>query len=161
MLQTAKIASNCVRTILLNSNTTPADMTIHRYLLPRLISFVVDLESNDPEDARSLVCQALTQYVATSIPLEKQAVGMVLVFTMLLKRASEEGQAVYQETCSRFLELAAVDQAAFKGIVSGLGEEQRGCFEKVLMSGRQMKKNADEAGQEQPTIALKMNFGSE
>ena len=163
--QTAKIAANCIRTLLLNQHPTPADATLHSYLLPHLIKFAIDTEPDDPEGARGHVSAALTQYVAVVSP-ERRAVAMALVFPTLLKRASLEGEDVYEETRGRLLELAAVDQMAFKGIVAGLGEDQRAFFETVLMSGRRKGGNGGReedagtvGGSGQPSIALKMDFG--
>ncbi|EHL03804.1 hypothetical protein M7I_0087 [Glarea lozoyensis 74030] len=61
---TAKVAANCIRSLLLQSPKTPADQSIARFLLPRLIAFVTT-ETEDPENARSLVSHALSTYVTT------------------------------------------------------------------------------------------------
>ncbi len=86
---------------------------------------------------------------------------MALVVPALLSRAaSEEGQAVYRETSSRLLEIASVDQAAFRGVVAGMNEAQKAFMEEVIKSGRQtgvVEKESSDSGQ--PTIALKMDFG--
>ncbi|KAJ2906773.1 Pof6 interactor protein 1 [Zalerion maritima] len=169
---TAKIAANCIRSLLLNPHPTTADQTMHRFFLPRLVKFITDVSPSDPEGARTLVSQSLVQFVsAVSLP-ERRPVAMALVFPALLKRAADEGgemeaagedaASLYKETSERFLELAALDQMAFKGIVAGLGEEQKTFFEKVLVSGRDSardRRKSDDGGGEQPTIALKMDFG--
>lgn len=82
---------------------------------------------------------------------------MSLFVPMLLERARVE-KGIGRETASRLLELAQVDQDAFRNVVASLQPAQRSFMEEVLRS--------DAAGREkvrpessQPTIALKMNFG--
>ncbi|KAI1444902.1 ARM repeat-containing protein [Annulohypoxylon stygium] len=157
---TAKIAANCIRSLLLQSSPTHADQSMARYLLPRLISFVVDTEPEDPEGARKLVSHTLTQYVATLGSGHTQ-IAMSVVVPAMLSRASSEGTEVYQETSTRLLELASADQAGFRGVVAAMSEGQRAFMEEVIRSGRQTggpAKGSSNRGQ--PTIALKMDFGS-
>ncbi|KAL8381507.1 hypothetical protein RB595_005664 [Gaeumannomyces hyphopodioides] len=181
---TAKIAANCVRSLVVQSNPTPADQSIARYLLPRLVSFVTNTEPDDPERARALVSQALASLVA-AIPKdqgEAVAVAMALVVPTLLAGAAAEdddgnddddndndgrsgragggGGVVFRETSARLLELASVDQKAFRGVVAGMSEGQRAFMEEVIRSGRKATADKDAgASTGQPSIALKMNFG--
>lgn len=159
-LQTAKIAANCVRSLLLQASPTPADQSISRYLLPRLVAFVVNTDPEDPENARKLVAHSLTQYVAT-IEADHAQIVMAVVAPALLSRASTEGADVYQETSARLLEMASAHQTAFRGIVAAMSEGQKAFMEEVIRSGRQTgteNKSASSASG-QPTIALKMDFG--
>ncbi|KAK8849177.1 Pof6 interactor protein 1 [Apiospora arundinis] len=160
---TAKIAANCVRSLLLQASPTPADQSIARYLLPRLISFVTNTDPEDPEDARKLVALSLAQYVPHVGPDHAQIV-MAVVAPTLLSRASSEGAGVYAETSARLLEMASADQAAFRGIVAAMSEGQKAFMEEVIRSGRSQG-GAGQGGDKressggQPTIALKMDFG--
>ncbi|KAL3425845.1 hypothetical protein PVAG01_02636 [Phlyctema vagabunda] len=159
---TAKVAANCIRSLLLSSPKTAADQSIARYLLPRLITFVTNTENEDPENARSLICHALTTFTST-LTGKQRGVSMSIVMPVLLKRASSEGESVYKETSARLLELAASDQQTFRTVVGGLGDAQRGFMESVITAGRasgQGKAQSDDSGDRQPTIALRMNFGS-
>ncbi|KAL7626024.1 hypothetical protein AAE478_002793 [Parahypoxylon ruwenzoriense] len=156
---TAKIAANCIRSLLLQPSPTLADQSIARYLLPRLIGFVVDTEPEDPEEARKLVSHTLTQYVGTLGSGHSQ-IAMSIVAPALLSRAASEGAEVYHETSARLLELASVDQAGFRGVVAAMSEGQKAFMEEVIRSGRQTngpEKGTDNTGQ--PSIALKMDFG--
>lgn len=158
---TAKIAANCIRSLLLQPKPTVADETIARFLLPRLISFVTNTEREDPELARALTAQTLTQYVGV-VSKDHKAIAMSLVVPTLLSRAASEGGEgdIYRETSARLLELASADQTSFRGVVAGMSEGQKAFVEEVIKSGRQSQevKDADvESGQ--PTIALKMDFG--
>ncbi len=122
---------------------------------------MTNTEPEDPENARGLVSHTLSSYVAAA-PREHVPVGMALVVPALLSRAaSEHGQAVYRETSARLLELASVDQPAFRAVVAAMSDGQRAFMEEVIRSGRQAA--AGEASKDtaagQPTIALKMNFG--
>lgn len=168
--QTARIAANCVRSLVLQPRHTPADQTIVRHLLPRLVAFVTNTEPEDPERARPHVAQTLSSYVA-AVPRDHAPIAMALVVPTLLSRAaSEDGgekDAVYRETSARLLELASVDQAAFRGVVAGMSEGQKAFMEEVIRAGRQSaagagagEKGAGAAnGGGQPSIALKMDFG--
>ncbi|KAB5558698.1 armadillo-type protein [Coniochaeta sp. 2T2.1] len=160
---TARISANCIRSLLLTPHPTPADATIARHLLPRLLSFIINTDPEDPEHARSLVSQTLTFYIAT-LPKDRVPVGMALVVPALLARAASEEEAaeeeqVEKETSARLLELAGVDQVAFRGVVAGMSEEQKGFMEGVIRAGarRGGGKTEEEGGR--PAIALRMDFG--
>lgn len=89
------------------------------------------------------------------------AVATALVAPALLSRAASEGAETYRETSARLLELASVDQAAFRGVVAGMSEGQRAFVEEVIRSGKRTGEveSEDGGGAAQPTIALKMDFG--
>ncbi|TVY16253.1 Pof6 interactor protein 1 [Lachnellula arida] len=158
---TAKVAANCIRSLLLQSPKTPADQSITRYLLPRLISFSTST-TEDPENARALVSHALTAFVST-LSSPQKPVAMSVIMPMLLQRASTEGESVYQETSARLLELAGSDQVGFRGVVSGLSEGQKGFMEGVIMKGRKaqgaVRAGSEDVGGREPSIALRMDFG--
>jgi hypothetical protein len=160
--QTAKVAANCIRTLLITTPKTPADQSIARYLIPRLISFSANTDIEDPENARSLVLHALTSYVST-LGKDQKSIGMSIIVPTLLERANKEGDVVYRETSARLLELAGMDQAAFRGVVGNMSEEQKGFMESVILAGRQALARGKEAGingdAREPTIALRMDFG--
>ena len=125
-----------------------------------MVSFVVNTDPEDPENARKLVAHNLTQYVAT-IEADHAQIVMAVVAPALLSRASSEGADVYQETSARLLEMASAHQTAFRGIVAAMSEGQKAFMEEVIRSGRQTgaeNKSASSASG-QPTIALKMDFG--
>jgi hypothetical protein len=160
--QTVKVAANCIRTLLLTTPKTPADQSIARYLVPRLISFATNTETEDPESARSLVLHTLTTYISI-LGKEQKGTGMSVVVPTLLERANKEGEGVYKETSARLLELAGMDQAAFRGVVGNMTEEQKGFMESVILVGRQAQgqskvEDVNDEGRE-PTIALRMDFG--
>lgn len=157
---TAKIAANCVKSLLLQPNPTPADQSIARYLLPRLIAFVTNTNPDDPEKARRLIAHTLTQYVAAVGADHAQIVMAVVAPALLSRAASEGGVDIYRETSARLLELASADQTAFRGIVAAMSEGQKSFMEEVIKEGRSSgagDRVAEVGGQ--PTIALKMNFG--
>lgn len=142
-----------------------SDQTIARALLPRLISFVTNVEPEDPENARALVAHTLCQYVA-AMSKDHAPIAMALVVPALLARAAgeseNEGAAsdVYRETSGRLLELASADQLAFRGVVGAMNDAQKAFMEEVIRSGRQSGAARKSGGDEgRPTIALKMDFG--
>lgn len=161
VFQTAKIAANCIRSLLLQSSPTSADLSIARYLFPRLVAFVTNVEPDDPERARPLIAHTLCLYVGT-IPKGRVPAAMGLVIPTLMTRAAGEGEEIYQETSTRLLELAAVDQAGFRATVGAMNSGQRAFLEEVIRFGRQSasEANASSPGEPgQPSITLKMNFG--
>ncbi|WAO88329.1 Hypothetical protein NCS54_00567000 [Fusarium falciforme] len=158
---TAKIAANCIRSLLLQPAPTSADLSIARYLFPRLIAFVTDTDPEDPENARVLIAHTLCQYVGT-VDKARRLAAMTVVIPTLMARATAEGDEVYRETSARLLELAAVDQETFRAVVGGMSDGQKAFLEEVIRFGRQNTGQADKAASGssgQPTIALKMDFG--
>ncbi len=132
-----------------------------RYLVPRLIAFVTNVEPDDPEQARSLVAHSLCLYVG-AVGADRTAAAMSLVIPTLMARATAEGPERYPETSARLLAVAAINQDVFRGIVGAMSAAQRGLLEEVVRAGQQAsssasENNTDAAGQ--PTIQLKMNFG--
>lgn len=159
------MASNCTRTLLLQLSRSAADQSIIKYILPRLITFVSDTDSEDPEKARTLISHALTTW-ATTLPKTQIGLAMAMIIPTLLSRTVTEGGAedtsLYGETSSRLLEMAAADQGAFRSVVAGMTTDQRAFMEEVIKSGRPagpVKTVENEEG-EAPSIALRMNFGA-
>lgn len=148
---------------MLHSPKTTADQTIARYLLPRLVSFVTNTETEDPEKARGLIAHALTTFV-TTLKQPQLSAAMSLVLPTLLSRANSEENpgGVYPETSARLLELAGADQAAFRGVVAGMTESQRAFMEGVIKAGRARgtgQQSSSIGEDKEPTIALRMDFG--
>ncbi|KAF4335397.1 omega-conotoxin-sensitive calcium channel alpha-1 subunit rbB-I [Fusarium beomiforme] len=158
---TAKIAANCIKSLLLQPSHTSADLSIARNLFPRLVAFVTDADPEDPENARSLIAQSLCLYVGT-VDKGRRLSAMAVVVPTLMARATAEGEDIYQETSARLLELAAIDQETFREVVGGMSNAQKGFLEEVIRFGRGStgqvsKATTEESGQ--PSIALKMDFG--
>lgn len=147
---------------MLQGSRTAADLSIARYLFPRLVAFVTDVESEDPERARWLVIHTLCLYVASVEP-SRMLAAMSMVIPVLMAHATGEGTKAYKETSIRLLEVAAIDQGAFRAVVGGLSGGQRAFLEEVIRSGQDAANVSDKTtadGSGQPTITLKMNFGS-
>lgn len=164
--QTAKMAANCIRSLLLTPSPTPADHSIARYLFPRLVSFVTNTNTEDPSGARSIVARTLAQYVATlpqragADPAKKLAAGMSVVIAALLSRAAGEGEASYGDTKHDLLSLAGADKDVFRAVVAGLGEAQRELVGEVIRWGEGSQEVKDGGGGGTPAIELKMDFGA-
>ncbi|CCC08404.1 unnamed protein product [Sordaria macrospora k-hell] len=180
---TAKIAANCIRSLLLNTSgsSTSADHSLSRHLLPRLIAFVTNTSPEDPEHARALIAQTLVQFTVVVARSSSQqdggqgaSIAMALVVPTLLSRAATEPAKddAYRETSARLLELASADQTSFRAVVGAMSEGQRAFMEEVIRSGRAggmggagggavagRRKIEEEEEEHAPTIALKMNFG--
>ncbi|CAK7263994.1 hypothetical protein SEPCBS57363_000846 [Sporothrix epigloea] len=122
---TAKIAANCCRSLLLHTRTTAADQSVGRYLLPRLLAFVANVEPQDPEGARNLVAQTLTAFVARAAAQATTAeddrtsvsVATALVLPALLARASGELEKWQEEN------LGSSDDPDGAGIANSMAAE--------------------------------------
>jgi hypothetical protein len=168
----ATVAASCLRSILLKpSPRYMTDDVISRYLLPRLIAFLVGCPTDsgdvpsDPENSRTVIARTLVSCVnnATFSPAEMPAAAS-LVMSALLARAKREGQAVHQESAGHLLELAKADQIIFRTLVANMNVEQKSLLEEVLRSagvGAGVAKPgeaADNTPQAAPSIALRMDF---
>ncbi|KAI7091854.1 HEAT repeat protein-like protein [Hortaea werneckii] len=112
------------------------------------------------EDSRKLMTQTITMY-ASRVPEPQQTVAVVLVVNALLEQASSQGQQSYQETATRLLELAAANSGTFRSAVTSLDSERKSLLEGILKSRAGLQRNTSDFGTDrEPSIALKMDFGS-
>ncbi|KAL9026036.1 MAG: hypothetical protein Q9196_005238 [Gyalolechia fulgens] len=167
----AKFAAGCLRSLLLSTSKQEADEAIKRCLFPRLVVFVTNTQDPDPENARTVIMQALTAFVALYVDdLDKAAAAMSAVLPALLLRAQGGGKDTYRDTAAMILELARGPLVpVFRALVAGMELEMRGFMEQVIRegaadagSGKGTKDGAGEEGGEgsgEPTIALKLDFG--
>lgn len=155
----SKVAAGCCRSILLNSRKGKAEAAMAAMLLPKVINFITRENDEDVEgidESRRLCIHTLVAFVQ-SLDKSQVSPSMALIMPTLLQFANQEGSAVYRDIAARLLELASVDQATFRGIVSSMDPEVKSFMEEVLKAlGGQEQKNTQEV---EPTIALKM-FGS-
>jgi hypothetical protein len=128
-------------------------------MLPQVISFIAN--PSDVEglgESRTTLAQTLVAFISTLAKPEQRQVASKIIIPALLVRAQKEPNTS-QETAARLLEIASVDQAAFRTVVSGLSADQRSFIENVLKSGQgpsRREVSRDDDGQ--PKIALKMDF---
>ncbi|KAJ5712698.1 hypothetical protein N7493_009166 [Penicillium malachiteum] len=168
----ATVAASCLRSIVLKPNPRyTTDDVISRYLIPRLIAFLVGCPldngevPNDPENSRTVIARTLVSCVTSStFTPDEVPTAVSLVMSALLARASREGQPVYQESAGHLLELAKADQLSFRTLVTTMKPEQKSLLEEVLRSagiGAGASKSGeqhDNTQQAAPTIALRMDF---
>lgn len=167
---TSKVASNCCRSLLILPKRTDDSASatagaLAKALLPTCVGFLASPPPEDLEgleESRSVVSLALVNLVGTLQP-NQVPVAMALVLPTLLARASKEGEGCYRETALRLIELAGAGQDSFRAVVGGgLSPEQRAFMEGVVRSGGQPARKVPvrQDSQSEPTIALKMDFGS-
>ena len=139
----AKVATGCLRSILLVSPKNATDEAIAHYIFPRLVKFTVDTSEPDPENARSLTAYALTSFATTLDPARAIAAFSVIV-PMLLARAAtssafstsaNETNVTPKETATRLLELAGAHPTAFRQVVAGMNGQQKMFMEGVIREG--------------------------
>ena len=129
-----------------------------RHFFAHSVKFLAEpLDIEGMDESRTLVAQTLTTFVSR-VPTEGKPAATALVISTLLRRASKEGEATHHETATRLLEIAAADNAVFRGVVGNMQGEEKALMEQVLKAraGSQVKQDMGNAGE--PTIALKMNF---
>ncbi|KAH1495757.1 hypothetical protein LV164_007989 [Aspergillus fumigatus] len=172
----ANVAAGCIRSILLTSTSrSPTNDLIAKYLLPRLIAFLVGCPldkgeiPSDPENSRTVIARTLVSYAtsATFAASELPTAFSIVMFA-LLARAKRESYPVYRETAAHLLELARADQATFRALVASMKPDQKGLLEEILRSsdpgtgagaGRAETNGAQsEASQSMPSIALRLDF---
>jgi hypothetical protein len=156
---TSKVAAGCCRSLLLLPNKGAFEQGIAIQILPRALSFLADPSAVEGlEESRSTLAQTLVAFLSTLPSPEQRNIACKIIIPALLSRARKEPSAK-AETAARFLEVAGVDQAAFRGVVAGLDPDEKAFMEEVLKSGQGGVKKVVREDSSEPTIALKMNFG--
>lgn len=162
-----KVAASCARSLLLQLDPTqPTGQAIARFLLPRLLHFVAaptspaENAASDPEDARPVVLHALVAHTG-ALQGGARAAALCAVLPVIVRRATVLGRETYADAAGRLLAAAALDQAAFKGVVGAMSSEQRAMMEEVIREGGGVGRDVESRGGERegPSIALKLNFG--
>jgi hypothetical protein len=168
----AKIAAGCIRSLLLTSPKSPCEEMIAKTLWTRLVPFVTNADTEDPEGVKSPLAQALVASVSTlTTKGPGRSAAMSILIPVLLVRAKQKSNpnadnsiistSIRQESAARLLELVAADQMAFKVTVGLLDDEQRAELEALLRdAGVGRKERVDRDGDEEarPAIALRMDF---
>lgn len=185
----AKVAAGCLRSVFLVQPRSPQDEAIARYLFPRLVRFTLSSAESDPENARSLIANALVAFAVSlsslSLPTSSSSSSLTdetqspqlrqsktrmpaalsILIPTLLSRAGPDGKAGVRETAQQLLQLAAADQMAFKDAVASMDTTRKGLMEAILREGGAGGTGGDRSrgerrdGGAEPTIALKMSFG--
>ena len=157
---TSKVAVGCCRSLLLLPKKTAVENGIAALILPQILSFLANPSDVEGlEESRALLAQTLVTFVASVKTPEQRQLAANIVIPALLARVRNDG-STSQETAGRLLEIAQTDQEAFRGVVGGLDAEKRDFLQAVLKSGQGPKKVERRDDEGEPTIALKMNFGS-
>jgi hypothetical protein len=130
-------------------------------MLPQTLSFLANPSDVEGlEESRTTLAQTLASFISILPEPDQRQLASKIIIPALLARAQKEPNTIH-ETAARLLEIAAADQAAFRTVVGGLSAEQRSFIEGVLKSGQGPVRREVRSGEdEQPKIALKMNFGS-
>jgi hypothetical protein len=154
-----RVAASCTHSLLLVDLGTVTSQNVARYVLPRVIGFLIGDDQDDPEDTRSLLLQTLSAYTA-SLKANAEVFMAALSFTLpaILQYAAREGQDSYSNVAAKLLSIASANQGAFKGVAGSLGATQRALMEEVVRSGGVGKKEQRDE-KDEPSIALKFTFG--
>jgi len=155
-----KVAANCVRSLLLTEPKTETGQVVAAYLLPRVLTFILDDERQDPEKAKLVLLHALTSLAANLKGSQGSALVCILVPT-LLQRARSNGKDLYGDTAGRLLSLAGADAPAFRAVMGSMHADERAFVGEVMREGGVGSTNVSQRDSEEaePTIALKLNFG--
>lgn len=165
---TTKVAAGLSRSLLLlpyqqrtAPSTSGAPAVLSSHILPLLLHFLTSpSEIEETDQARSIVASSLTAFAIAAPSQAQKTTACGIITAALLRRASIEGNAVWAETASRFLEMVGAIPVPFRSVVAALGAEHRALLEEILRAGAgasRTQKSAQETERE-PTIALKMDF---
>ena len=161
----AKIATNCVRTLLHTNPKSACDDAVGKLLWPRIIAFVCDPDSEDPEGVRPALVQALVGSVQTLKQDRRQSAFSIMIPVLLLraeeKQTNGSKESITKEVASRLLELATVDQQAFRATVGLLDDERRANLERLLRTvgvGQRQEVDEEDTIDSRPAIELRMDF---
>jgi HEAT repeat-containing protein 5 len=157
----AKVAATCIRTLLLAKPKSPCEEAAARLLYPRVLHFVTDLATEDPESVSDSLVHTLTSSVATLSNQSSRSAGIAMIIPALLIRAEGLGQDSCKEISMRLLEMAAVEPLAFRSCVVLLTAERRSLLEGLLRSSGGLRKQTGRDGADnnaKPTIELRMDF---
>ena len=163
---TTKVAAGCCRSLLVATKRSPTQEAIATALLPPMLDFLAnpsDVEGLD--ETRPVIAQTLCAFVASLEP-QKRPAALSLVIPAFLARASSGGSKAYPECAARLLELASSDQESFRIVVARMDTVEKKFMEEVIREGRTnvngvgRGKLGIDVGAQEPTIALKMNFGT-
>ena len=154
-----KVAAGCLRSLVVLDGRLATSQQISGFLLPRLLQFLIDEEQADPDNARPIVVQALIGLL-TALQGNAFSVTLCVVLPALLHHVRVLGRSAYGDMAGRLLAVAALNQAAFKGVAANMAAEPRNLLEEVLREGELGSKQAGRigSGREEPSIALKLNF---
>jgi hypothetical protein len=156
----AKVAATCIRTLLLAKPKSPCEETAARLLYPRILHFITDSETEDPEDVSDSLMHTLTSSVST-LSKQSSSAAMAMIMPALLTRVEALGEDSFKEMATRLLEMAAVNPLGFRSCVVSMREEKRSLLEEVLRSSGGPRTSADGDGaavEVKPTIELRMDF---
>lgn len=158
----AKVASGCLRSLLLANPKSPSEEAIARYLFPRLLQFLLASTEPDPENVRSLIGNALVAFAASlpslsaptvapssdsssssatdeevspKTPSSRMPAVLSVLVPGLLARAAAEGKPLFKEIAHQILQLASADQMAFRGVVAKMDGEKRAFMEEIIRQG--------------------------
>ena len=162
------VAANCMRSMILFEPRSETGKAVAAYLFLQLVHFYVDDKQADPEGARDVISSTFVAYTASISKgrnLEPSAkrnmicAALSYAIPALLHRTELVGKDAFEDTAGKLLLLAGVDQGAFRVVVGRMDAGMRGLMETVLREGGGAGRRSTREEKEEPTIALKMEFG--
>ncbi|KAK4997374.1 hypothetical protein LTR66_003198 [Elasticomyces elasticus] len=159
-ITTTSVAAGCVRSLISMQYKGSTGPSVTAMLLPRLLAFLLGpVEGEGLAESRKAVAATLFAFVKSLGPEQRRA-ALPLFLSIHLSRAVKEGALIYQDIAARLLELASIDQGAFRIALLGMAADQKGFMELVIREGRSntMAVEVGDREDREPTIALKMDF---
>lgn len=155
------IAANCTRSLLAIEPKSETQQAIANFLIPRMLDFVTDPYRQDPENTKSLILQVLIAFASTLKDREAAAMYTIMI-PLIMYLALKQGEQTYEVMASRMVSLAGANQVAFRAVMDKMDSEQRASMEKIIKDRAIGKPDVRHEGRdkEEPTISLKLSFGS-
>ena len=156
-----KVAATCIHTLLMAKPKSPCEEAVARLLYPRILQFITDSATEDPENVADSLVHTLTSSVAILPNPGSRSAAIGMIMPALLVRAEDAGQDSFKEIAGRLLDMAAAEPLAFRSCAASLVSKQRALLEEILRSGGGLRKQADKDDAEtdaKPTIELRMDF---
>ncbi|KAI9677672.1 MAG: hypothetical protein M1817_006627 [Caeruleum heppii] len=160
--QTAKVASNCIRSVLQNQSLSSTNPAIISTIIGQLVAGVAGASNSDLERDGAVVTRLLTSF-AIGCPAERAPPVYSLVVSAILYRVSSLDRTEDAESAAMLVELASAHPAAFRGLVQGMSGEQKALLQTITaargrVSGGAATMDEDEEVKEATSIQLKMDF---
>lgn len=146
---TSRVAVGCLRTILFAG-------IAGKRMVGMALRFMFERDE-ELRDSQALMANLLTTYTGR-VAQPRRAILLGLVLLAIVDWAQRCGLSVHEEATSRIVELSQLDSNAFRSAFASTSPQQKQFLHMLLKDRMNVRRSGDSVEQE-PTIALKLDFG--